>query len=73
MAGDLYGRAFYEELYRVLQPGGRLFHYIGDPESPSGGTTTGGVIQRLTAARFIDIKRRPQAFGVTARKPDRTA
>jgi len=73
MAGDLYGRAFYEELYRVLQPGGRLFHYIGDPESPSGGTTTGGVIQRLTAARFNDIKRRPRAFGVAARKPDRTA
>lgn len=68
MAGDLYGRTFYEQLYRILQPGGRLFHYIGDPESKSGGSITGGVIQRLTETQFIDIKRKPHAFGVTARK-----
>ncbi len=70
LAGDLYGRVFYEQLYRVLQPGGHLFHYIGDPESKSGGSTTRGVIQRLTEARFVDIKQKPNAFGVTARKPD---
>lgn len=30
--GDLYGKVFYDGLYRVLAPGGRLFHYTGSPK-----------------------------------------
>jgi predicted methyltransferase len=68
IAGDLYGEAFYRELWRVLQRGGRLFHYIGDPQSASGRRTTAGVIRRLQSAGFTRVTRRPEAFGVLAQK-----
>jgi hypothetical protein len=66
LAGDTYSSAFYEQLYRVLAPKGRLFHYIGDPESKSGQRTTAGVIRRLQEAGFRRVQRRPEAFGVLA-------
>ncbi|HEY7091702.1 MAG TPA: methyltransferase domain-containing protein [Ktedonobacterales bacterium] len=68
IAGDLYGEAFYRELWRVLQRGGHLFHYIGDPQSASGRRTTAGVIRRLQSAGFTRVTRRPEAFGVLAQK-----
>lgn len=33
MAGDLYADVFYEHLWRVLRPGGKLLHYVGTPGS----------------------------------------
>ncbi len=30
--GDLYGKPFYQALFRVLTPRGRLFHYTGSPK-----------------------------------------
>jgi predicted methyltransferase len=68
IAGDLYGETFYRELWRVLRRGGRLFHYIGDPQSASGRRTTAGVIRRLQSAGFTRITRRPEAFGVLVQK-----
>lgn len=68
LAGQLYSRTFYEELYRVLAPKGRLFHYVGNPDSPSGGNVTRGVIRRLGEAGFSQVKRRPEAFGLVASK-----
>lgn len=68
LAGDLYSGAFYRELHRLLRRGGRLFHYIGDPKSPSGSRTTTGVLRRLGEAGFTRITRRPEAFGVVAYK-----
>ena len=35
LAGDLYSLAFYQQAFRVLKHHGRIFHYIGDPESRS--------------------------------------
>ena len=66
LAGDLYGGVFYAQLRRVLTKRGRLFHYIGNLESPSGMRVTPGVIRRLEEAGFVDVKRRPEAFGVSA-------
>jgi predicted methyltransferase len=66
LAGDLYALAFYRECKRVLRKRGRLFHYIGNPESKSGATVTRGVIRRLQEAGFTRIQPRPQAFGVVA-------
>jgi len=68
LAGDLYSEAFYRELFRVLAPGGRLFHYVGDLESRSGRNVVRGVARRLQAAGFRRVVRRPRAFGVVAYK-----
>ncbi|MCS7069954.1 MAG: methyltransferase domain-containing protein, partial [Anaerolinea sp.] len=68
LAGELYSGAFYRELYRVLARGGRLFHYIGDLNSPSGMRVATGVIRRLGEAGFRRITRHPDAFAVTAQK-----
>jgi uncharacterized protein len=68
LAGDLYSGDFYAECYRVLRRSGRLFHYIGDPDSKSGARTTKGVTRRLQEAGFTRVTPKPQAFGVVAFK-----
>jgi predicted methyltransferase len=68
LAGHLYGADFYAELHRVLAKRGRLFHYIGDPNSRSGANVTRGVIRRLNEVGFRKVQRRPRAFGVVAVK-----
>ena len=68
LAGHLYSGEFYVELHRVLRRGGRLFHYVGNPESKSGANITRGVIRRLQEAGFPRVLRRPRAFGVVAFK-----
>lgn len=69
LAGDLFGLAFYRQLRRVLRPGGRLFHYVGDPSSRASGRATAGVLGRLGEAGFVAVRRAPRAFGVTATVP----
>jgi uncharacterized protein len=68
LAGDLYSFAFYQQAFRVLKHNGRLFHYVGDPESKSGARVTAGVIRRLQQAGFKRVMRAPRAFGVVAYK-----
>jgi predicted methyltransferase len=66
LAGHLYSAEFYGQLHRVLKPRGRLFHYLGDPDSRSGRNVTRGAVQRLKEAGFRRVSARPQAFGVVA-------
>ncbi len=66
LAGELYSRAFYSALYRLLQRGGKLFHYIGDAESSSGARTTRGVVKRLREAGFSRVTVDQDSFGVLA-------
>jgi predicted methyltransferase len=68
LAGDLYSSVFYDSLYRVLRQKGRLFHYIGNPQSRTGRNTTDGVIRRLHQSGFTNVERAPNAFGVIAQK-----
>lgn len=68
LAGELYSGEFYREAHRVLKANGRIFHYVGDPESESGNRTTRGVIRRLKEAGFNQVIKKPQAFGVVAYK-----
>ncbi len=66
LAGELYSREFYEELYRILKPGGVLYHYVGEPGKKSGKDFTRGVMRRLRSAGFREVRR--VYFGVVARK-----
>jgi uncharacterized protein len=68
LAGELYSLAFYQQAFRVLKHRGRMFHYIGDPESKSGARVTAGVVRRLQEAGFKRVTRAPRAFGVVAHK-----
>ena len=68
LAGQLYSGAFYGELYRILKRGGRLFHYVGDPDSKASGGVTHGVVRRLQEAGFTHVMRREKAYGVVAYK-----
>lgn len=68
LAGDLYSGEFYRQLFRVLRPSGRLFHYIGDLNSKSGRTVAKGAARRLQEAGFSRVVRRPRAFGLVAYK-----
>jgi len=68
LAGDLYSGEFYRALYRVLASRGRLYHYIGDPESRSGRSVTNGAMRRLQEAGFSRVLRKPDAFGLLAYK-----
>lgn len=68
LAGELYSEDMYRQLFRVLRRNGRLFHYLGDPDSPSGSRITKGAARRLQNVGFARIVRKPEAFGLTAHK-----
>lgn len=63
LAGEMYSLATYRHLHRLLKPGGRLFHYIGNPDSRYGATTGRGVADRLRQAGFR-VTPKEKAFGV---------
>ncbi len=66
LAGELYSGAFYRELYRLLKRGGRLFHYVGDPQSKASGGVTRGALRRLQESGFARVVRHAEAYGVVA-------
>ncbi|MCX6695885.1 MAG: methyltransferase domain-containing protein [Candidatus Altiarchaeota archaeon] len=69
MAGELYGRKFYINLFRVLKPGGILFHYVGRPGSRfRNRRVKKGVIERLREAGFTNVKTIEELAGVKAVK-----
>jgi len=65
-SGHLYGLEFYRKLARVLKPGGKLFHYMGEPGSRYRKVNIRrGIISRLNRAGFTNIKYHPSIMGVT--------
>ncbi len=65
-AGHLYGVEFYRKLARVIKPGGRLFHYTGEPRARYRRVNLQkGVIDRLSSAGFRDLHYHPSVMGVT--------
>src|SRR6266516_6417768 len=68
LAGELYSGAFYQQLFRILKRDGRLYHYIGDPNSKASGGITKGALKRLQEAGFTRVVRKPVAYGVVAYK-----
>lgn len=68
LAGELYSAAFYKQAYRVLKRRGRMFHYLGNPQSKAGASLMKGVTRRLRDAGFTRIVQKLDAFGITAYK-----
>jgi predicted methyltransferase len=69
IAGELYSLAFYEQLARVLEPRGQLFHYVGTPNKlTSGRDVPREVMQRLQQVGFST---RASGDGVLAMKRGR--
>lgn len=66
LSGELYSSDFYRHVLRVLAPGGRVFHYLGDPESRSSGSVTRSAVRRLKEVGFAHVTAHPEAFGVVA-------
>ncbi len=66
LAGELYSGECYQHLFRILEPRGRMFHYIGDLDSRSGRNVARGVVRRLQEAGFRRVVRKPGAFGLVA-------
>ncbi len=68
VAGELYSKEYYRELYRVLKRGGKLFHYTGEPGRHSNISILKGVKNRLMAVGFNRVLWVPEAQGFVAMK-----
>lgn len=69
-AGHLYAGAFYRQLFRVLRPGGRLFHYTGMPGSRRRRVDLKrGVTDRLRGVGFVGVRWVGEALGVVCSRP----
>lgn len=68
-AGELYSLEFYHKIARVLRIGGSLFHYTGEPgKKYRGRDVRRGVMERLRAAGFSDLRYFPDALGIVCVK-----
>ncbi len=67
--GSLYGLSLYRELYRLLKPGGVLFHYTGSPGRKRSLSIPGRTASRLREAGFDKVKWVERAQGLVAVKP----
>lgn len=68
-AGHLYGLEYYRRLHRLMAPGGRMFHYTGEPRSKYRGVKLQrGVSRRLREAGFGSTRYHPEVMGVTCVK-----
>jgi len=69
-AGHLYSGEFYGELWRLMRPGGRLYHYTGEPGSRYRRVDISrGVASRLRETGFVGVSYHDDVMGVTALKP----
>ena len=65
----LYSLDLYREIYRLLRPGGVLFHYTGEPGRLRRLSLPGRVSRLLREAGFEDVRWVEAAKGLRARRP----
>jgi predicted methyltransferase len=68
LAPELYSQEFYNEIFRILKPRGKLFHYTGKPGSKQGKNYSKGISKRLKIAGFKKVKTIDRANGLLAFK-----
>ena len=68
LSPELYSLEFYRQLFRVLQKGGKLYHYTGSPGEKRGINIVKGVVKRLKEAGFQNAAERKDVLGVVAAK-----
>ncbi len=68
VAGELYSRELYREIYRILKPGGVLFHYTGEPSKHGNVSYIKGIKNRLLASGFKRVVWSDRAKGFVAFK-----
>ncbi len=67
LSSPLYSAPFYAELYRVLKPRGKLYHYTGNPGSKKRGMDLpASVMLKLKRAGFRNVRR--AHYGVAGEK-----
>ena len=67
--GDLYGKKFYTQLYTVMAPGSKLFHYTGSPKKiKTKDKFVKNTIRRLGECGFNSIRFNERLQGIYAEK-----
>ena len=67
--GDLYGQAFYNQLFRVMKAGGKLFHYTGTPQRiKHGDRFVNNAMKRLEKSGFHKVSFNDYLQGIEAEK-----
>jgi hypothetical protein len=67
LAPELYSKEFYEEAYRAIKHGGKIYHYTGNPGSKNRNMNLPkSISDKLRSAGFKDIKK--AHFGLVSKK-----
>lgn len=68
LAPELYSESFYLRLWDLLRPGGRLFHYTGDPGSRRSGSRLPGQVRGRLRRIGFEVDMRPELQGMVAER-----
>ena len=68
LAPELYTEAFYLRLWDLLRPGGRMFHYTGDPGSRRAGSRLPAQVERRLNRIGFAVQERRDLQGVVAER-----